>query len=157
MAKGSRMFWIPLPPCEGRIRLDLVWQALTAFDWAPFYLGGEPGKGDVCPTPACFSLHVCMYVLSQSCPALRDPMDCSPPGPSVCGIFPGKNTGVGCRILLQGIFLTGIEPTSPASSALAGRFFTTEHPGSPLCTCIPLHLFSFFFFSVLNLASSTPQ
>ena len=29
--------------------------------------------------------------------------------------FPGKNTGVGCHFLLQGIFVTqGIEPRSPA-------------------------------------------
>ena len=33
-------------------------------------------------------------------------MDCSPPGSSVPGIFQGKNTGVGCHFLLQGIFLT---------------------------------------------------
>ena len=44
--------------------------------------------------------------------------------------FPGKNAGVGCLALLQGIFLTqesdpGIEPIPPA---LAGGFFTTEKP-----------------------------
>ena len=33
-------------------------------------------------------------------------MDCSPPGSSVLGDSPGKNTGVGCYALLQGIFLT---------------------------------------------------
>ena len=33
-------------------------------------------------------------------------MDCSPPGSSVHGDFPGKNTGVGCHFFLQGIFLT---------------------------------------------------
>ena len=33
------------------------------------------------------------------------PMDCSPPGFSVHGNSPGKNTGVGCHSLLQGIFL----------------------------------------------------
>ena len=33
-------------------------------------------------------------------------MDCSPPGSSVYGIFPGKNTGMGCCSLLQGIFPT---------------------------------------------------
>ena len=33
-------------------------------------------------------------------------MDCSPPGSYVHGIFPGKNTGVGCHFLLQGIFPT---------------------------------------------------
>ena len=33
-------------------------------------------------------------------------MDCSPPGSCVHGISQGKNTGVGCLFLLQGIFLT---------------------------------------------------
>ena len=33
-------------------------------------------------------------------------MDCSPPGSSVHGASPDKNTGVGCRALLQGISLT---------------------------------------------------
>ena len=34
------------------------------------------------------------------------PMDCSPPGSSVHGIdSPGKNTGVGCHALLQGLIL----------------------------------------------------
>ena len=33
-------------------------------------------------------------------------MDCSPPGSSVHGDSPGKNTGMGCYFLLQGIFLT---------------------------------------------------
>ena len=42
----------------------------------------------------------------QLCPILCDPVDCSPPGSSVHGIFPSKNTEVGCHTLLQGIFLT---------------------------------------------------
>ena len=33
-------------------------------------------------------------------------VDCSPPGSPVHGDFPGKNTGVGCHALLQGIFPT---------------------------------------------------
>ena len=38
-------------------------------------------------------------------------MDCSLPGSSVHGIFPGKNTGVGCHFLLQEIFPTqGLNP-----------------------------------------------
>ena len=36
--------------------------------------------------------------VAQSCPTLRDPMDCSLPGSSIHGIFPGKSTGVGCQI-----------------------------------------------------------
>ena len=52
-------------------------------------------------------------------------MDCSPPGPSVHGDSPGKNTGVGSHFLLQGIFLTqGLNP----GLCTAGRFFRT-HPG----------------------------
>ena len=37
---------------------------------------------------------------------LCDPLDCSPPGSSVHGDSPGKNTGVGFHFLLQEIFLT---------------------------------------------------
>ena len=37
----------------------------------------------------------------QSCPTLCDPIDRSPPGSPVPGDSPGKNTGVGCRFLLQ--------------------------------------------------------
>ena len=35
-----------------------------------------------------------------------DPMGYSPPGSSVRGIFPDKNTGVCCHFLLQGILST---------------------------------------------------
>ena len=44
--------------------------------------------------------------VTQSCLTLCDPMDCSLPGSSIHCFFPGKNTGVGCHFLLQGIFLT---------------------------------------------------
>ena len=47
-----------------------------------------------------------MCLVTQSCPALCEPTECSPPGSSVHGDSPGKNTGVGCHALLQGIFLT---------------------------------------------------
>ena len=40
-----------------------------------------------------------------SCVQLCNPMDCSPPGTSVHGDSPGKNTGVGCHARLQGIVL----------------------------------------------------
>ena len=50
----------------------------------------------------CHFLLQCMKVKSesevtQSCPTLRDPMDCSLTGSSVHGIFPSKSTGVGCH------------------------------------------------------------
>ena len=43
-------------------------------------------------------------LVAQSCLILCNPMDCSPPGSSVHGDSPGKNTGVGGHSLLQGIF-----------------------------------------------------
>ena len=62
---------------------------------------------------------VCVKVLAaQSCPTLFSSMDCSPPGSSVHGVFPGKNTGVDSHSLLQGIFPTeGFEAGSPALQA----------------------------------------
>ena len=56
-----------------------------------------------------------------------DPMDCSLPGSSVHGIFPGKDTGVGCCARLQGILPDlGIEAPFLMSPTLPGRFFTTS-------------------------------
>ena len=47
-----------------------------------------------------------MCSIAKLCPALFDPMDYSLPGSFCAWDFPGKNTGVGCHFLLQGIFLT---------------------------------------------------
>ena len=47
-----------------------------------------------------------LCLVTQSCPTLCDPMDCSPPGSTVCRDSPSKNSGVGCHVLLQGIFPT---------------------------------------------------
>ena len=70
----------------------------------------------------CMYMHIhCVYALRT----LWDPMDCSPPGSSVHGIFQA-------RILEQAAISTsgylpepGIKFTSLASPALAGKFFTT--------------------------------
>ena len=48
----------------------------------------------------------CMCLVTQSCPALCNPLDYSPLDPSVHGCASGKNTGVNCYALIQGIFLT---------------------------------------------------
>ena len=45
-----------------------------------------------------------LCLITQSCPTLCDPIDYSPPGSSVRGDSPDKNTGVGCHALFQGIF-----------------------------------------------------
>ena len=44
--------------------------------------------------------------VTQSCLTICDCMDCSLPGSSVHGDFPGKNREAGCHALLQGIFST---------------------------------------------------
>ena len=56
-------------------------------------------------------LYTVLCLVTQLCPTLCDPMDCRLPGSSVHGDSPGKNTGVGCHALLQGIFPTqGLNP-----------------------------------------------
>ena len=57
-------------------------------------------------------LYMCLVV--HLCPTLCDTVDCSPPGSSVHGDSPGKNTGVACHALLQGIIPTqGSNPDLP--------------------------------------------
>ena len=47
--------------------------------------------------------------------------------------FPGKNTAVGCHVLLHGSFLTqGLNLRLLLSPALTGGFYTTELPEKPV-------------------------
>jgi len=83
-----------------------------------FWLPGKP-----CAMPLhCPGWKVSLYsvpcavlcLVPQSYPTVWDPMDCRLPGFSVHKDFPGKNTGVGCHALLQGIFPTqGWKPGLP--------------------------------------------
>ena len=70
-----------------------------------------------------------LCLVAQSCPILCNPMDCRPPGSSVHGDSPGKNTGVGCLILLQEIFLT----QGSNQGLLHGRqiLYQLSYQGSP--------------------------
>ena len=57
-------------------------------------------------------------------------MDGSPPGSSVPGDSPGKNTGVGCHARLQGIFPTqGLNPGLPHCRQI---LYHLSHQGSPI-------------------------
>ena len=65
-----------------------------------------------------------LCLVTQSCPALCDSMDCSPPGSSIRGDSPGNNTGV--------LFPPpgnlpdpGTESASLMSPPLTGGFFIT--------------------------------
>ena len=58
-----------------------------------------------------------LCLVAQLCQTLCVPMDCSLPGFSVHGDSPGKNIGVNCHALLQGIFsIQGSNPTLPHCS-----------------------------------------
>ena len=74
-------------------------------------------------------VYICVCLVAQSCPTLCDPMDCSPPGSSVHGDSPGKNTGEGCHVLLQGIFPTqGSNPGLPHCRQI---LYCLSHQESP--------------------------
>ena len=73
-------------------------------------------------------LHVLCFI-AQSCPALCDPMDYSPPGSFVHKDSLGKNTGVGCYTFLQGTFPTqGSNPGLPHCRQI---LYYLSHQGSP--------------------------
>ena len=106
----------------------------------------SPGKNT---GVGCHLLLQCMTVKSesevaQSCPTPSDPMDCSPPGSSVHGIFQSKVLEWGAialrHILLQLIQLNtaDLKNKAPNSSAQFSK------------------LLSFFFFSKLLSYSSVP-
>ena len=86
-------------------------------------------------------LDACVHAKSlQSCLTLWDPMDCSLPGFSVHGGSPGKNTGMGCHALLQGIFPT--QGSNPCLLHLLHRqagSLPLAPPGKPghvrVCVC----------------------
>ena len=73
-----------------------------------------------------------LYSFSFYIKLLCDTMDCSPPGSSVPGDSPGKNTGVSTHSLLQGIF-----PTQESNQHLLYLLhcqvgsFPPESPGKP--------------------------
>ena len=64
-----------------------------------------------------------LSLVTQLCLTLCDHM--SPPGSSVHGDSPGKNTGIGCHALLQGIF-----PTQRLNPCLEDSL-PSEPPGKP--------------------------
>ena len=77
-------------------------------------------SGGVMEMPVSFVLFQCCTVLSCSVLTLRPDALCS---------LPGKNTGVGCHVLLQGIFPT--QGYEPRSSTLQADSLPSEPPGKP--------------------------
>ena len=76
-----------------------------------------------------------LCLVAQSCPTLCDPMDCSPSGTSIHGDSSGKNTGVGCRGLLQEIFPT--QGSNPGLQHCRWILYHLSHNGSPRTISVP--------------------
>ena len=89
--------------------MSLFWKVVASISWVPpRYCGtilSVLSRGS-------HLIFTCAHTKSlQSCPALCDLVGYSLPASSVYGNSSGKNTGVGCHALLQGIFLTqGLKP-----------------------------------------------
>ena len=70
-----------------------------------------------------------LCLVTQLCPTLCSPMDCSPPGSSIHGDSSGKNTGTSCHAFFQEIF-----PTQGSNSGLPQCrwiLYHLSHQGSP--------------------------
>ena len=78
----------------------------------------------------CVCVRVRACFIAQSRLTLCDPVDCSPPGSSVHGDSPGKNTGVGCDAFLQGIFPT--QGSNPGLLYCRWILYHLSHQGSPI-------------------------
>ena len=85
--------------------LQFMGSQRVGHDWAIEYASVHCER---MPSIKSISTSVTLHAQSlQPCPTLCDPMDCSPPGSSLCPWdSPGKNIGIGCQFFLQGIFLT---------------------------------------------------
>ena len=81
----------------------------------------------------------------QLCPTLWDPMDCSPPGFSVPGILQPRILEWVAMSSFRGSSQPRIKTASLLSSALAGRFFTTEPPEILQSNSFKRHLLSTFY------------
>ena len=98
------LFWI-LIQCIDHIVITWLWHRMVSlFPEAPLC---SPFVMKNSPIPELGSA----WSTAQLGLTFCHPKDGSPPGSSVHGDSPGKNTGVGCHALLQGIFSTqGLNP-----------------------------------------------
>ena len=90
-----------------------------------------------------------MYAQSrQSCPTLCNPMDCCPPGSSVCGIFQART--------LEWVAMPSSRGSSQPRgqtrvSCITGGFFTAEPPGKiPTIPCLLTNRMFILFKAALN-------
>ena len=82
-----------------------------------------------------------LCLVTQLFMTLCDLMECSPPGSSVHGDSPGKNTGLGCYALLQGIF-----PTQASNPGLPHWRQILYHPSQLDCLYFASELYNFLMY-----------
>ena len=86
-----------------------------------------------------------MCLVTQSCPTLWDPMDCSPPGSSVHGDSPGKNTLVVCHAFFQGIFPS--QGPNPGLLHCRWTLYCLSHPTILLLGMYPREMITYVHFN----------
>ena len=117
---------MPIPTivmsCNG-IRCDKISLCYLEFFW------------QACIAFVIKAINVCYAVLCHSAMgSLWDPTDWSQPGSSVHGDSPGKNTGLVCHALLQGIFPTqGLNPGLPHCRRI---LYEPSYQEACKCICI---------------------
>ena len=92
---------------------------------------------------------LCMCIKSlQLFLILCNPMDCGPPGSSVHWDSLGKNTGVSCHALLQGIFPTGASNPHPLCLLhWQAGYLPLAPPGKPKRYCNTVLLYSVQYYT----------
>ena len=91
-----------------------------------------------------------LYLVPQSYPTLFDSMNCSPPGSSVYGDSPGKNTGEGCHARWARIPAPMHDPekntvwkdegTPVCTAALFAIVWTWKQPTTSISRCV-VHIY----------------
>ena len=94
-----------------------------------------------------FSHDAVLCLATQSCSTLCKSIDCSTPGFFFHGNSPGKNTGVGCHALLQGIFPT--QRPNPGLLHCRWILYHLSHQGSPNTPFRPLGIWLMDFIQLL--------
>ena len=116
----------------------------------PFYLGSFNTLSSLCFHPysfvlgfLCIYIYMCLGVLSRS--VVSDscyPIDCSTARLLCSWDSPGKNTGVGCHFLLQGIFLT--QESNLGLLHCRQTLYQLNYEGSPYI-CIYTHTQTYIY------------
>ena len=97
--------WLAMPFLRGCSQTrDQTWASWIACRFFTIWVTREAPYVSVC-----LCVYVCIYIYAQSCPALYNPMYCSPPGSSVHGILQAQ--------ILEWVSI----PFSRESGSLLGR------------------------------------